>query len=194
MKHKVLLQIISIVTINIFVISCEKPKPILKIPEEMKEYIMFPEGSWWVYEDTITLDVDSIYLVKQVIDTGYCTNCGEIHHYEKLLQTFYSSTFNQNIDIYTNVRYCVFSQTYESIYTAFGGAIFVFEEDCFDICFLDTYRIDPIEYYNVIQCSAFLADTSYWAKNVGAIKFLNERAYIKDTISYFLLKRYYINN
>jgi hypothetical protein len=62
------------------------------MPQEFKDYVDFPVGSYWVYEDSVSRIKDSIYLYGRnltiyELNNFYC-NC------EKLEQNFYSSYNN----------------------------------------------------------------------------------------------------
>jgi hypothetical protein len=95
--------------------SCKPPDPeIVYIPEEMKPYIMFPVGSYWVYEDSATLQTDSFCLNEVLIDTapspngqtdGYITSM-----YEEVIQYFYNDNANDKIFIsFISYKYPDFS-------------------------------------------------------------------------------------
>ena len=52
--------------------------------------IIFPEGSYWVYEDSITGTIDSIYLTSRRIEIGSDRTFGNVK-FEKLTQVFNST-------------------------------------------------------------------------------------------------------
>lgn len=82
--------ILFILSVLIFSFAnCKKDKPTYYMPQEFKDFILYSEGSYWIYEDSITGNTDSIYL------SNYNINIAEPSHfdykYEKLEQNFYSS-------------------------------------------------------------------------------------------------------
>ena len=63
------------------------------MPQEFKDYVDFPVGSYWVYEDSISGNIDSIYLIDYktyIFDPQHTCYC----YYEILEQNFYSSYNN----------------------------------------------------------------------------------------------------
>ena len=58
----ILLMFILVLVLS--ALSCRKPITYY-MPQDLKDYCMFPVGSWWVYEDSISGEKDSIVLVEQ---------------------------------------------------------------------------------------------------------------------------------
>jgi len=188
-------KILTIILLLFIVIlnSCTKPKEVLTISDEMKDYIMFPTGSYWIYEDTVTGEVDSINLVEQFIDTQECFSCGQIY-YENLRQIIYSS---KSSSYYDNSM---------QIYPIYDGNKFIlvygnefsteFEQNTDSLVyFLQTFTLNNLNYNNVfVLQDYFKVITSIWAEGVGRIKFMNDKIFTDTSYSYFILKRYYINN
>jgi hypothetical protein len=45
----------------------------IRIPQEVKDYMQFKTGTWWVYEDSVSLAIDCVYVTNhaQGFDTIY---------------------------------------------------------------------------------------------------------------------------
>lgn len=66
------------------------PVPFYPIPEDAKHYVVFPEGSYWVYEEGNTLAVDTVRLYRsEVTKEDASSNLG--YNYERLSVGFRSS-------------------------------------------------------------------------------------------------------
>ncbi len=69
---KNLLFFISILFILSFYSSCKKNKAeTVLIPQEFKDYTVFPEGSWWVYKEIHTGEKDSSYVFFDTTGIGW---------------------------------------------------------------------------------------------------------------------------
>ena len=73
----------------IFVQSCREPElPTYYMPQEFKDYVVFPVGSYWVYKDSVSGVLDTVTLQEQTfsiveVDIGYKV--------ERVVQTYYYS-------------------------------------------------------------------------------------------------------
>jgi len=183
MKKLATLMIYSII-IAFFIcsaISCKKEKPTYYIPQEIKDYVMFPEGSYWIYEDSITGNIDSIFLLES--NTLIFNPDNSSFKYEKLRQSFFSS---QMFDIQLK------GESYLSVpdgkfYEYQGPGKFVLYGH--GITF-DSLNIMNQFYYNVYMPKSenhWIDAEFYWVKHVGLIK----KKYDNKN---WLLKAFYINN
>jgi len=76
--------------------SCVKPveKPRYKIPQEVKDFIMFPEGSYWVYQDSVSGAIDSHHLHSFIL---YERDNNRDYYYEIFNQNLSRSFYNDTI-------------------------------------------------------------------------------------------------
>lgn len=180
-------------------LSCRKEKPTYNMPQEFKDYVMFPEGSYWIYEDSITNNIDSISLYKTNMlvkedDHVYC-NC----KYETITQEFYSS-FSNNIFLrYIEPFLADFENKYAYYLNSMSGYIFIFPQSSFFDPFKYKY-FNSIIINNAIYESVHVFERKmqgedilihYFVKHIGIIK----RKIIttnNDTIVWEL-KNYHIN-
>jgi len=58
------------------------------MPQEFKDYVDFPVGSYWIYEDSVSGAVDSIYLFERNITIAQPSSGN--YKWEKLIQRFHS--------------------------------------------------------------------------------------------------------
>jgi hypothetical protein len=182
--------------------SCKPPLETLYIPEEMKPYIMFPEGSYWVYEDSATLQTDSFYL-KSIYTEFYPKADGENIEYEKIIQDFYNIDSPNQIalgrtflDYYNQLYYNNF---YDEV---FRHDIPIGDSVNFDgikvkhIITYDSIIISGNHYKNVMVLDKRELSRAYWCKNIGMIRreIFKTSIGAPDTLIVLNLKKYYINN
>ena len=69
MRKTINLIFISFLLIALVQSCCKKPKiPTYYMPQEFKDYVDFPVGSWWVYEDSVTKKLDTVSLINSATD------------------------------------------------------------------------------------------------------------------------------
>ena len=88
------ITILTSIFLLLFCFSCHKPDktPKYYLPQDLKDYVMFPVGSYWVYKDSLSGATDSIVLTKQ---ETYIEEPGHVwdFYWENLRQEFYSSYY-----------------------------------------------------------------------------------------------------
>jgi hypothetical protein len=68
--------------------------PSYHMDQEFKDYLVFSQGSYWVYQDSATLNIDSINLYSQNLEMAdYRRHYG---YYAEHLEQKFSSSFNNN--------------------------------------------------------------------------------------------------
>jgi len=66
MKKIVIPTLLSVI---IMTASCQnEPIPTYYMPQEFKDYVDFPVGSYWIYEDSISGDVDTFTIIGRKIE------------------------------------------------------------------------------------------------------------------------------
>lgn len=202
--------------------SCYEPEPkeTIYISEEDKPYIMYPEGSWWVYRDSVSGALDSFYLEEQILEMEYDASLGP-WEFESLYQYFRFSVDNDELLINHTDRICCgmrFSPpnyNYSNYYIAFfffsavGDSIrTAYNLKTLDI--LPTLQIAENTYSDVRYLKQSFPDDNYrhtlnesfWTKEIGMIKarlyqYTFDTAtvtYNYDTLIVKELIRYHINN
>jgi hypothetical protein len=186
----------------------------MPLPQMAKDYFLFKDGSYWVYKNTITQQQDSFYVTDFKNLTGDNTQykygntlkrCYEMYEYKMkgnliggmkcvsypnfpnndlqfATQTFFIDEYNNKI---TGQQYSKFTFIGDSLLRSdfvLGSTINL----------LDSLGVSGKFYYNIIsQRNANLgidyAKVSYYAKNIGLIKFTTN-----DNQTYELIK-YHIN-
>ena len=186
----------------------------MQLPQMAKDYFLFKDGSYWVYKNTITQQQDSFYVTDFKNLTGDNTQykygntlkrCYEMYEYKMkgnliggmkcvsypnfpnndlqfATQTFFIDEYNNKI---TGQQYSKFTFIGDSLLRSdfvLGSTINL----------LDSLGVSGKFYYNIIsQRNANLgidyAKVSYYAKNIGLIKFTTN-----DNQTYELIK-YHIN-
>ena len=180
-KFPLLILIISI----LFLASSCKKKPTYYMPQEFKDYVDFPVGSYWVYEDSVSGIKDSIYLYGRnltiyELNNFYC-NC------EKLEQNFYSS-YNNHLRAQS---WLISDDPSFYVYRGYGYYTMRKNGNVEYIINYDSLKIIDEWYKNVYCIYNYANDKTYyyWVKYIGLIK--KENA---DSSENWLLKSYHINN
>jgi len=203
MKNKLIF--ITILILNTFM--CKQPNyETIYIPEEMKTYIDFPVGSYWVYKDSVTSEIDSFYLNKSDIyfDRG---PEGESFEFECLEQFYYNEKSHDSIRgagirYYTNIG-LYYDSYFDSRFfnnTKEGDTIRINGVNIIHKKTLPSLIISGNEFNNVILFVEGNYRSCYWCKNIGIVrheiyKIENEigSAFI-DTLIINNLTNYKINN
>ncbi len=221
---KTITQIVNIFLIStaIFLLhSCEKPKsePIsctnntMLLPQMAKDYFLFKDGSYWVYQNIISKQIDSVYIVEFKNWTGdnnifkngnKLTKCYECYEY----RVFSSNTVNHRIGLFPllpdnsidfknqifniNEINSITGQLYPRI--EFEGNSLLDTNYVLNgsVQIIDFLTIDTFEFSNVIYLKnpnggINWTINSYYAPNIGLIKFTTN-----DNQTYELIK-YHIN-
>lgn len=171
----------------ILVHSCREPeKPVYYMPQEFKDYVDFPVGSWWVYEDSITMIIDSICLNTVVISTFEPSNMD--YKFEKLDQTFSSSNSDSNFGGGSFFDISTFEYSANGYYFDISNGIT--DIQCaYLFSVYDTLLINNTPYFNVVcikRSSCGGNGCYYWVKHIGLIKKI-------DSSHVWQLKSYNIN-
>jgi hypothetical protein len=155
------------------------------MPQEFKDYVDFPVGSYWVYEDSVSGIKDSIYLYQRNLtiydfERNYC-------YYEKLEQNFYSS-YNNHLRAQSWL-----DVDDPSFYEYSGYGYFTLRKN-FNVVYIINYDSLKIldEWYKNVHCIYNYPNNKiyyYWVKHIGLIKKENV-----DSSENWLLKSYHINN
>ncbi len=183
MKTKFYLFILMI-SILFLASNCKK-KPTYYMPQEFKDYVDFPVGSYWVYEDSVSGIKDSIYLYGRNLTIyepdNFYFKC------EELEQNFYSS-YNNELRAYS----CLLIDD-PSFYEYCGYGYYTTKAN-WNVEYIINYDSLKIldEWFKNVYCIYTYAKNKiyyYWVKNIGVIK--KENA---DSSENWLLKSYHINN
>lgn len=218
MKKTLTISIAIIISIAYY--SCLKKK-YFYINQDTKDYCVFPEGSYWVYQDSVTGILDSVYLVEQRIsvsnpgDTNYesesIINIYKYYNNNVLLIDEYYARIHADIDEhYYSIENILLLDTlgsYDWIYywnrdEEWGG------KGLLGLYSLELYNkylaiiIDEVEYRDIICNLKYYNNRKnktsedkcyfYWARHVGLVKAVFH-ANTDSTVTKNLV-RYHINN
>jgi hypothetical protein len=176
--------------------STENPEPLL-IPQEVKDYMMFQPGTYWVYIDSVSGRVDSLYVTetKHEFDTlvigSYPKRVYEIfvvkshssmdgYDYTFEVNTTYSANDNDVFDLFEEKfkpgDYA--GQTLWFIYKPYVGQIF-YEGNATKMVknIYPIFKLNNSVYYNVIEVYHDISAidvsnhvTNYFASKFGIIR------------------------
>ena len=171
--------------------------PTYYIPQDMKDYVMFPVGSYWIYEDSLTGAIDSVYLAAQRTKIENLAD-EDTRKAENLEQYFKSSFLNMT---YLQGTKYVISLPPDAHFFYLGRRGYFFAPAEVDetvryigyikcVAFYDSVQFHRVKYdsIRVFSCDE---ENYYWAKNIGLIR---QDVYTNGAISNtWYLKRYKIN-
>jgi len=186
-------KLILIVTTMLFISSCFLPEPTpdeeYYMSEEFKSYVMHPVGSWWVYKDSVSGQIDTVILEEQ------STRLQQIDPhimYEHLYQKFNDrEQFDFNNLNHVNTHYYLYYErgyfAYTDISTVGDTLGFFIYKNHFGTLILDTLTFTDIKHYKNMDSESDI----FWKQNIGAVKLKINNS---DSIANWTLIDYYINN
>jgi len=201
MKTKFYLFIL-IISILCIASDCGRDNiPTYYMPQEFKDYVDFPVGSYWIYEDSVSGAVDSIYLFERNITIAQPSSGN--YKWEKLIQRFQS--VNGTIDN-NAIAVCIDPIIYHlwTSYFVYGNFIYKknmelgFEiEGTKYIKFYDSLKINNKWYTNIKCFTNKFNNNTYWGEKTGIVRKEIKTLYINnlsvDTNIVWNLKSYHIN-
>lgn len=185
-------KVFVLIIIVFLTIGCKKKeRPTYYMTQDFKNYVVFPVGSYWVYEDSITGEIDTIRLIESST-TIINTKSGDDdpgYNYEQYSANFISSISNETLGfvggkmnnnsdihnyVYGNYRRKLFISDIE---IGFGYDNYVYEE------YLDSIYILNIKYNRIkifknrSPFQGIIHSRTFNCKNIGII-----RMEIEDTV------------
>ena len=185
----------------------------MPLPQMAKDYFLFKDGSYWVYKNTITQQQDSFYVSDFKNLTGdnsqykygnKLKRCYEFYSYKLsttigitigigILPSFPNNDLSfQNQPFFINETNSITGQLYpkaefvgDSLYRTnyvLDGIVMII-----DTIEIDTQTFNNVLYFNNPNGGINYVTDSYYAKNIGLIKFTTN-----DNQTYELIK-YHIN-
>ncbi len=142
--------------------------------EDFKDHVMFPVGSYWVYEDSVSGYWDTIKILSQSID--FSESFHYMRNYEMLTQKLAigpDSTLNAR----TSGAKEYFGYGYYADVTM--------HSDHYEVVH-DSVLVKSNYFYNVKEIQKITGHYNFWAKNIGLIKKVTPEGTM-------LLTDYYIN-
>ena len=181
----------------------DEQKPTYYMSEEFKDYVLFPEGSWWVYKNQYG-QLDTVKIIWQEIEVE------NSNHFASKIQTFqhhlYSSFVNDTFyggggarlkggDPMGYNQGSKYSFSYLFFTAKDTGELYYHEtKECKYVRKLIKYKINNSKFNHVKVFKTFekkyyqQPNRIYWAKDVGPIK----KVLFDSTV--WKLKNYHINN
>jgi hypothetical protein len=165
------------------------------MPQEFKDYVIYPEGSYWIYEDSISGAIDSVALLSQDI---YIAKENNVYYYETADQSFFSSYQNSVYRTYIEIRSEIYFYFFRHLkYNGPYILIYPFGHwGGLKYDFVKIMEVNNVDFNNVHvfnrQEQGIDNNIFYFTRNIGIIK----RKVIttnNDTIIWEL-KKYHINN
>jgi len=186
---KILFLILAIICCIAADCGKDNDKPTYYMPQDFKDYVMYPVGSYWIYEDSVSGDIDSIYLIMNEIKIFEPPHSDFL--YERLEGYYYSFYLNKEFWGGTQLDVSIFEfRTWPGYGYYFNNSNIGYSiQDGKYLKYYDSLEINGKYYYNVKCILKYSSNIQYfWSKNIGLIK-----KEIPDSINW-LLKSYYINN
>lgn len=194
MEKKQKAIIIVICTAVCLAVACRRlhDDDIIRLPQELKDYVMFPVGSYWVYQDSVSGQKDSMVLTNQqiIVKSGGHSFEG---YYECLEQTFYSSLggnlfCDANIINNNDPLLYTYNNGHGFFYAPFGNAYLIH----FYLTPLDSITINNNTFVSVTVLTSNYSSSNrkyYWVNGIGLV-----RTEISEDTAVCNLINYQINN
>ena len=170
--------LVTAVLLSILLNACLKQKEI-KIDQETKDYCLFAEGSYWLYQDSATLKIDSVVINNPIrYDFTRSKVNGCVCEYYKSSISFYAqdNRFYSEILLTTGsadpdiLKPCILMKNIDVMYH--NGDVSEIVPNYFSIILLErkeNYSINGINYSDVKIFKNERCEY-YWAKNIGLIR------------------------
>ena len=157
--------------------------------ETFKSYVFHKPESYWIYNDTLHGETDSLYLIEQKVDFHHerCTYSGPPTEY--LRQKYFSSFFASS-DSFT-LRGAALTKTYNDNFKPPTGYFSsrVDSNNNFLVDKHDFIKVQGKKYYEVMEFKRRKRKV-FWAQNVGVIKKVFPDPENEDKILHFELVRF----
>lgn len=168
----------AVILVGIVLNACWKPKyDEVFIGQESRDFYIFKEGSYWIYQDSITNNTDSVILLQpslgflkvkggqiiEIYESTYChclsdTSIFLSYHLDPWGCYFPAVFFNAGVHDFEKIHISTYGTSYlhscnigENI---FNNVKVIWQKDGFSNDFLSDYSIQ-----------------SYWVKNIGLIRY-----------------------
>jgi len=171
--------------------NCKKEEmPTYYMPQEFKDFVVFPQGSYWIFVDSDSGEYDSLNLTNSNIYIKENKNSN--FYYERMDQNFYSSksgNFNTEAILTTDI-YEYLGNKYRYYFDISTGRL----EATFGRFYAkyDSLKISNVWYKDVIclKLNGSFESYYFWVKYKGLVK-----SEISDSLGTktWLLDRYHIN-
>jgi len=175
--------------------ACAKTYEVM-IDQETKDYCLFGQGSYWIYQDSITFKIDSIFINDPIIHTlvengGYDTWIWE-DYYTRI--SLYSTDTVYNFSNQLSSKYADEKSLTPCILWSLNGAQYhngAIGKDVYQLIYRNkknNYLINKttfndvktfMHYYYASKPKANQKEIYYWAKHIGLIR---EEIYVNDSI------------
>lgn len=207
----IITSVIILLTSALSCSNCERNEnvPIYYMSDEFKSYVVFPKGSYWVYEEVSSQALDSVYLYRSTIEIkNESDKLG--YNYQEFLGIYKSSYLSDSISGFAYPEFDdqkFYEYTEGSLSDFLNRPIIFFGDnsvgykhkytDDFTVeyeAFLESMEIQGEVYGNVkvfkhnIQYFSYQSERIYFAKDIGIIK----RELFNGQV--WELKRHFINN
>ncbi|GHV43389.1 hypothetical protein FACS1894180_2320 [Bacteroidia bacterium] len=176
--------LLTAITVICFMLpSCVKLKT-LTISQEHKDYFLFDIGSYWIFQDSATFEIDSMVVTDIQYSIGtihgdlysreyetYSVNLDVFKDNIKIKSTSISASAKQKINVLLNIG------INDTGYGYFGGNVgqtyyFASTMGIKYKAFYEYYFLqDSLMVYDVKQFSYDDIEDAYWARDVGLIRF-----------------------
>jgi hypothetical protein len=162
------------------------------IPQEIKDYSLFKEGSYWIYEDSVTNSIDSVVLEQSLIEYLDASeeSCELFESYTgKYCHHLSDTLIFLNLDLQPNFTSTFHVVAFDSINFSQYGTLKIPWWN---------FQYSVIEYwigetvFNDVQIKENSIFKAYWVKHIGLIRYeiYNDNNEILNTYN---LIRYNIN-
>ena len=186
--------------ILIGVSACKNDKPTicssentLRIPKDILDRFIFKDSTYWIYQDSASMQIDSVWVYKNqysIINQDVENTLSKGKCFEYFL-TYFSSKLNNTYEINLNCANSAFGtpieqEIFDILYyknklvvdgfSMRGNKYIAIDTTDHKVFQVDSIKVNDITYKNIvlhvnISGGAFFYSESYYAPNVGLIKY-----------------------
>ncbi len=150
-----------------------EPKTPFPVTQSLKDWGYFKKGSYWIFRDSLTLAIDSVYVTQ--VSSGTQTTTSHLVDYINI--SFNDPNYDYTLCSWPydrlerrgNWNSIVFNPTQTSTTTTYGGGINS-NYDVDSLLIAGSYIKTLRQIYYSYNNSVWEVERAYWKKNVGRVK------------------------
>lgn len=198
-KPIIQIALIPICALIMYSSSCKKDKPTIcspentvRFPKDMLDRFIFKDSTYWIYQDSASLEIDSVWVYKSeysIINQDIENSISEGKCFEYLL-LYLNSTINNKYEINLHCVSSKLGTPYEKEvfeilhyknnliledFSMKGNKYVSFDTFAHKALNFDSIQVSSIKYRDILLHinfeGAYIYSESYYAPNVGLIKY-----------------------
>ncbi len=171
-----------------------KEKPIYYLDQEIKDYTLFPVGSYWIYEDSLSNDIDTVSIISQTIKIF--AGGEEPFKYEYFKQNIVTSYYNDTLFgggsawLLESEGFCEYSETGWLRFISQKQVGYKFDELLYEIYYDSLFIINKwykeVKVFTILTQDSSSLERCYFKKNIGIIKKEKYDGKVWELLNYYI--------